>query len=71
VLAVLTLLFLTGLFQDLPEPTLAAVVIAALIERSACRATGPGASGPRANGRLILCTAHRTVLRSLIVTLCS
>jgi high affinity sulfate transporter 1 len=31
-LTVLTLLFLTGLFQDLPEATLAAVVIAALIE---------------------------------------
>jgi sulfate permease, SulP family len=29
---ILTLLFLTGLFQDLPEATLAAVVIAALIE---------------------------------------
>ena len=32
VLTVLTLLFLTGLFQDLPEATLGAVVIAALIE---------------------------------------
>lgn len=32
VLTVLTLLFLTGLFEDLPEATLAAVVIAALIE---------------------------------------
>jgi sulfate permease, SulP family len=31
-LTVLTLLFLTGLFEDLPEATLAAVVIAALIE---------------------------------------
>ncbi len=31
-LTVLTLLFLTGLFQSLPEPVLAAVVIAALIE---------------------------------------
>jgi sulfate permease, SulP family len=31
-LAVLTLLFLTGLFEDLPEATLAAVVIAALID---------------------------------------
>jgi SulP family sulfate permease len=31
-LTVLTLLFLTGLFQDLPEATLGAVVIAALIE---------------------------------------
>src|SRR5262249_4950902 len=29
---VITLLFLTGLFEDLPEATLAAVVIAALIE---------------------------------------
>jgi len=32
VLTILTLLFLTGLFQDLPEATLAAVVIAALVE---------------------------------------
>jgi SulP family sulfate permease len=32
VLTVLTLLFLTGLFESLPEATLAAVVIAALIE---------------------------------------
>ena len=32
VLTVVTLLFLTGLFSDLPEATLAAVVIAALIE---------------------------------------
>jgi sulfate permease, SulP family len=32
VLAVVTLLFLTGLFEDLPEATLAAVVIASLIE---------------------------------------
>ena len=32
VLTVITLLFLTGLFEDLPEATLAAVVIAALIE---------------------------------------
>ena len=32
VLTVLTLLFLTGLFQDLPEATLGAVVIAALVE---------------------------------------
>ena len=32
VLTVLTLLFLTGLFEDLPEATLGAVVIAALIE---------------------------------------
>ena len=32
VLTVVTLLFLTGLFEDLPEATLAAVVIAALIE---------------------------------------
>ena len=32
VLAVITLLFLTGLFEDLPEATLAAVVIAAVIE---------------------------------------
>lgn len=32
VLTVLTLLFLTGLFEELPEATLAAVVIAALIE---------------------------------------
>ena len=31
-LTILTLLFLTGLFQDLPEATLAAVVIAALID---------------------------------------
>jgi MFS superfamily sulfate permease-like transporter len=31
-LAIVTLLFLTGLFSDLPEATLAAVVIAALIE---------------------------------------
>jgi high affinity sulfate transporter 1 len=31
-LTVLTLLFLTGLFEDLPEATLAAIVIAALIE---------------------------------------
>jgi high affinity sulfate transporter 1 len=31
-LTILTLLFLTGLFEDLPEATLAAVVIAALIE---------------------------------------
>jgi SulP family sulfate permease len=31
-LTVLTLLFLTGLFQDLPEATLGAVVIAALLE---------------------------------------
>lgn len=31
-LTVITLLFLTGLFEDLPEATLAAVVIAALIE---------------------------------------
>ncbi|HEX5095735.1 MAG TPA: SulP family inorganic anion transporter [Acidimicrobiia bacterium] len=31
-LTVVTLLFLTGLFEDLPEATLAAVVIAALIE---------------------------------------
>jgi high affinity sulfate transporter 1 len=31
-LTVITLLFLTGLFQDLPEATLGAVVIAALIE---------------------------------------
>jgi high affinity sulfate transporter 1 len=31
-LTVVTLLFLTGLFEELPEPTLAAVVIAALIE---------------------------------------
>jgi anti-anti-sigma factor len=31
-LAVVTLLFLTGLFEDLPEATLAAVVIAALVE---------------------------------------
>jgi sulfate permease, SulP family len=32
IMTVITLLFLTGLFQDLPEATLAAVVIAALIE---------------------------------------
>ena len=32
VLSVVTLLFLTGLFEDLPEATLGAVVIAALIE---------------------------------------
>ena len=32
VLTVLTLLFLTGLFEDLPEATLSAVVIAAVIE---------------------------------------
>jgi len=32
VLGVVTLLFLTGLFEDLPEATLAAVVIAALVE---------------------------------------
>ena len=32
VLTVITLLFLTGLFEDLPEATLAAVVIAAVIE---------------------------------------
>jgi sulfate permease, SulP family len=32
VLTIVTLLFLTGLFEDLPEPTLAAVVIAAVIE---------------------------------------
>lgn len=32
VLTVVTLLFLTGLFEDLPEATLSAVVIAALIE---------------------------------------
>jgi MFS superfamily sulfate permease-like transporter len=32
VLVVITLLFLTGLFEDLPEATLAAVVIASLIE---------------------------------------
>jgi sulfate permease, SulP family len=32
VLTVVTLLFLTGLFEDLPEATLAAVVIAAVIE---------------------------------------
>ena len=32
VMTVLTLLFLTGLFEELPEATLAAVVIAALIE---------------------------------------
>jgi MFS superfamily sulfate permease-like transporter len=32
VLTVLTLLFLTGLFEQLPEATLAAVVIAAVIE---------------------------------------
>jgi sulfate permease, SulP family len=32
VLVVVTLLFLTGLFEDLPEATLAAVVIASLIE---------------------------------------
>ena len=31
-LTVVTLLFLTGLFEDLPEATLAAVVIAAVIE---------------------------------------
>ncbi|MFJ9714558.1 SulP family inorganic anion transporter [Streptomyces sp. NPDC101213] len=31
-LAVITLLFLTGLFEELPEPVLAAVVIAALVE---------------------------------------
>ena len=31
-LTVVTLLFLTGLFEDLPEATLAAVVIAALVE---------------------------------------
>jgi sulfate permease, SulP family len=31
-LTILTLLFLTGLFQDLPEATLGAVVIAALVE---------------------------------------
>jgi len=32
VLTLLTLLFLTGLFEQLPEPTLAAIVIAAVIE---------------------------------------
>jgi high affinity sulfate transporter 1 len=32
VLTVVTLLFLTGLFEDLPEATLAAIVIAALVE---------------------------------------
>jgi MFS superfamily sulfate permease-like transporter len=32
VLTVITLLFLTGLFSDLPEATLAAIVIAALVE---------------------------------------
>ena len=32
VLTIVTLLFLTGLFEDLPEATLAAVVIAAVIE---------------------------------------
>ena len=32
VLAIVTLLFLTGLFEDLPEATLAAIVIAAVIE---------------------------------------
>ena len=42
-LTILTLLFLTGLFEDLPEATLGAVVIAALIELvdiSALRALG-------------------------------
>jgi MFS superfamily sulfate permease-like transporter len=32
VLVIITLLFLTGLFESLPEATLAAVVIAAVIE---------------------------------------
>src|SRR5512132_623836 len=32
VLTIITILFLTGLFEDLPEATLAAIVIAALIE---------------------------------------
>jgi SulP family sulfate permease len=32
VLTIVTLLFLTGLFEDLPEATLAAIVIAALVE---------------------------------------
>ena len=40
VLTVVTLLFLTGLFEDLPEATLAAVVIAALIELVDYRALG-------------------------------
>ncbi len=37
VLTVITLLFLTGLFEELPEATLAAVVIAALVELVAVR----------------------------------
>jgi high affinity sulfate transporter 1 len=55
VLTVLTLLFLTGLFEDLPEATLAAVVIAALVElvdypalRDLFRASSPGS--PRSTG---------------------
>ncbi len=52
VLTILTLLFLTGLFEDLPEATLGAVVIAALIELvdiSGSRSTMP--PRPRASTR--------------------
>ena len=54
VMTVVTLLFLTGLFEDLPEATLAAVVIAAVDRAgrrpgaaSSCTASTPRRLGPR------------------------
>jgi MFS superfamily sulfate permease-like transporter len=45
-LTIVTLLFLTGLFEDLPEATLAAVVIAALVELVDAHRTRPSLSLP-------------------------
>ena len=50
VLTVVTLLFLTGLFERLPEATLAAVVIAAVIELVDIGFAAPPLPGP--DGRL-------------------
>ena len=47
VLTVVTLLLLTALFEDLPEATLAAVVIAAVIELVDIEARSTGCAGPR------------------------
>ena len=54
VLTVVTLLFLTGLFEKLPEASLAAIVIAAVIELvdfAALRRLWRAGAGPAGRGR--------------------
>ncbi|MGY1665842.1 SulP family inorganic anion transporter [Geodermatophilus sp. SYSU D00696] len=71
VLAVLTLLFLTGLFEQLPEATLAAVVIAAvvdLVDVPALRRLARVWTGSRA-GRLRWLTARADLAAALAALL--